>query len=71
MRPVASWTTIDTQISYRQQTKGISWQFVVDAHNVFDRGAPFLNNPAGVGYDEQNASLLGRTLSATLRIDLK
>lgn len=64
-RSVGSWTTIDLQASYAFPASGLT--VAVNAQNAFDRKPPFLNNPAGVGYDEENADLLGRFLSLQLR----
>jgi iron complex outermembrane receptor protein len=58
-RSVSSLTTVDLQL--RHEREGL--RFSLSAQNVFDRDPPFLNNPLGIGYDAENADLLGRTLS--------
>ena len=70
-RNIAAWTTVDLQLAYQTQpgTGAWSgpWRFTLNLQNLFDRDAPFLNNPVGVGYDQENASLYGRVLSVEAR----
>ena len=70
-RGVSSWTTVDMQISYETSGDTPGWldhtQFVMNAQNLFNVSAPFLNNPLGVGYDQENADLYGRFLSFEVR----
>jgi iron complex outermembrane receptor protein len=65
---IASWTTIDTQISWRAQgsgwTKGLS--ATLSVQNLFDTDPPFYDDPQGVGYDTANADPLGRFVSFQL-----
>lgn len=71
VRPIGSWTTVDLQLSYDFGKPGASLldgtAIVLSAQNVFNRNPPFVNNPQGVGYDPENADLLGRLTSLTLR----
>jgi iron complex outermembrane recepter protein len=66
-RPVSSWTTLDLNLSYTTSEdddilgKGIVFGFNV--RNLFDEDPPFVNNSAGIGYDPQNADLVGRFVS--------
>lgn len=64
-RPVGSWTTVDLNLTYRLSditTVSLSGQ------NVFDKSPPFVNNASGVGYDQSNAELLGRFLTASVEL---
>jgi iron complex outermembrane receptor protein len=70
--PVAAWTTIDAQVSYRLGALNAgpfdNTQIELDAFNVFNRDPPFLNNAAaGIGYDQENADPYGRMLSLLIR----
>jgi len=68
---VASWTTIDTQASYRVDIPNASWldetEFLLTATNILDRDPPFVNNELGVGYDLLNGNLRGRAIGFTVR----
>jgi outer membrane receptor protein involved in Fe transport len=69
-RGVSSWTTLDLQLRYEfpgdsSPVRGTS--LILEAQNVFDRYPPFLNNPLGIGYDQENGDLSGRVLSLTVR----
>lgn len=70
-RRIASWTTVDLQVSYDFGTRGPAFldgaAIALTARNVLNANPPFVNNPAGVGYDPENADLLGRVLSIGLR----
>ena len=70
-RGVAPWTTIDMQLSYETGGEELGWlshtQFVLNVQNLFDVDPPFLNSPQGVGYDRENADLLGRMVSFEVR----
>jgi outer membrane receptor protein involved in Fe transport len=66
-RTVHSWTTADLNLEYAPGPESPSWlqgtTFGISAQNVFDTQAPFENNGAvGIGYDQENASLVGRVL---------
>jgi len=70
-RGVSPWTTVDLQLSYETSGDMLGWlghtQFVLNAQNLFDVNPPFLNNPVGVGYDQENGDLYGRIVSFELR----
>ena len=70
-RHVSSWTTLDLNFSYeiaRHSGGPLSGMtFSLSGENVFDRKPPFLNNSVGIGYDEENAELIGRFLSLSVR----
>jgi outer membrane receptor protein involved in Fe transport len=70
-RRVASWTTVDMNLAWSTSAKGESafsgMTFALDAENVFDEPPPFLNNPVGMGYDQENGDLMGRILSVSVR----
>ncbi len=70
--PVAAWTTIDAQISYRLGALNggpfDNTQIQLNAVNLFNRDPPFLNNAAAaIGYDQENADPFGRMLSLLIR----
>jgi iron complex outermembrane recepter protein len=66
-RDVASWTTVDLQLSYETSGDVADWlghtRFSLSAQNLLNTLPPFLNNPVGVGYDQENADLTGRVVS--------
>jgi iron complex outermembrane receptor protein len=71
-RTVHSWTTVDLNLEYAPGPESPSWlqgtTFGISAQNAFDAQAPFLNNVAvGIGYDQENANLLGRVLGFRIR----
>jgi outer membrane receptor protein involved in Fe transport len=72
-RNVDSWTTVDIQLSYdphRANTQfSENMSISLNVQNLFDRDPPFVNNPAGIGYDMANADLLGRFASLRIRKD--
>lgn len=64
-RSVDAWTTLDVTASYAPpQFEGVKLALTV--RNVFDSDPPFVNNPAGVGYDPDNADLTGRFAAVSL-----
>jgi iron complex outermembrane recepter protein len=69
-RNVASWTTLDMQVSYIIDTQSTSpfagTKFSLAARNLFNRQPPFVNNASGVGFDLLNANLEGRVISLTV-----
>lgn len=73
IRRIGSWTTIDLQLSYaiagNAAGGATGTRFSLTVRNLFDEGAPFVNNPSGLGYDPENADLLGRLVSFQLRRD--
>ncbi len=70
-RRVDAWTTVDFQLSYETGSDSTPWlsntNVSLSVQNVFDEDPPFLNNPRGVGYDEENADLVGRFVSLQVR----
>ena len=67
-RAVDSWTTVDLRLQYDiSDDNAFSWLddtvFSISVQNLFDENPPFVNNPAGIAYDPNNASALGRFLS--------
>ena len=67
-RAVASWTTIDLQISYGFSVSDDRWIVALMARNIANRNPPFLINRIELlGYDEENADPLGRQLALELR----
>ena len=71
-RRVDSLTTVDLQLSY--EMAAAPWaplgpiRVALNVRNLFDTYPPFLNNPLGVGYDQENADLLGRFVSLDTRV---
>src|SRR5262249_37681570 len=70
-RGISAWTTVDLQLSYETQADTLGWlghaQLALNAQNLFNVYPPFLNNPVGVGYDQENADLFGRLVSFEVR----
>ncbi|HET9391226.1 MAG TPA: TonB-dependent receptor [Steroidobacteraceae bacterium] len=70
-RKVGSLRTLDVQLSYETGERAPGWlghtRFALDVENVLDTYPPFLNNAVGVGYDQENADLLGRFVSLEVR----
>ncbi len=70
-RNVSSYTTLDLQVRYQIDADSPTFlantEFAFTAQNLFNSSPPFLNNPLGVGYDEENADLTGRILSVSIR----
>lgn len=70
-RRVSSFTTVDVQLRYRIDGGRPGFlantEVAFTAENVFNTSPPFLNNPQGVGYDQENADLTGRILSVDVR----
>jgi len=70
-RRVRSWTTYDVNVAYEIPANDAAWlgatTFALGGDNILNRSPPFLNNRFGIGYDEENADLLGRFLSFTIR----
>jgi len=70
-RGISPWTTMDLQLSYETSGDTPGWlehtEFALSAQNVFNVYPPFLNNPLGVGYDQENADLYGRLVSFEVR----
>jgi outer membrane receptor protein involved in Fe transport len=70
-RHVSSWTTVDLHASYRLGASAPSalsdTTFSLGIDNMFDARPPFLNNPVGIGYDQENGDLTGRVVSLNIR----
>jgi outer membrane receptor protein involved in Fe transport len=69
-RPVSQWTTMDLQVFYESDPWGadaFSLRVALDVLNAFNEPPPFLNNPVGVGYDQENGDLRGRMALLTVR----
>ena len=71
---VASWSTVDTRVSYDFDASSVWWLHGVKAglavQNLFDRNPPRVAASSteypGIGYDSTNASALGRFVSVDL-----
>jgi iron complex outermembrane recepter protein len=73
---IASWTTVDLQLSFRPQWSGVvaGFQAALSVQNVFDRDPPFVlfdQYVPGLHYDPTNASVLGRFISLRLSKEFK
>jgi iron complex outermembrane receptor protein len=66
-RRVASWATLDLSASYLFGDEESGTRLSLDVENVFNELPPFLNNSIGLGYDAENADILGRIVSFRLR----
>jgi iron complex outermembrane recepter protein len=70
-RGVHSFTTLDLQLRYRIDGSRPGFlantEVALTAENLFNSSPPFLNNPQGIGYDQENADLTGRILSVDVR----
>jgi len=70
-RPIDSWTTVDAVLGYDlrlgKPDSAEKTQFSISARNLFNHQAPFLNSQYGIGYDQENASLMGRVISFDIR----
>ncbi len=68
-RRVGSWTTFDWRLGYEWDEEG--WlggsEVSISVQNLFDRDPPFLNNGLGIGYDQENADLIGRFIRLHFR----
>lgn len=70
-RHVTSWTTVDLRAAY-QLGDGAPGPFgdmrlSLGMENLLDERPPFLNNSAGIGYDPENADLMGRVISVNVQ----
>lgn len=71
VRAIDSWTTVDFSLQYRTDGRADMGAFdnvgiQLSVQNLFDEEPPFVNNPAGVAYDRENATPLGRFVSLEL-----
>jgi outer membrane receptor protein involved in Fe transport len=67
-RTIPSWTTLDLRLTFElgDSTAGGA-QLALNVENLFNRAPPFVNNPVGIGYDQENADLLGRLVSFNIK----
>lgn len=73
-RHVRSMTTLDVNVAYTFGASNDAWalsglgetRVALGATNLFDQDPPFLNNGMGVGYDEENADIIGRFIGITV-----
>jgi iron complex outermembrane recepter protein len=70
-RSIGSWTTVNAVIGYdlrlgKPDSSELT-QFSISADNLFNHMPPFVNNQYGIGYDQENASLMGRVISFSVR----
>ncbi len=63
-RGIGSWTTVDLALAYTFPMAERNGPTIrLTAQNLFDEPAPFVNNvAASVGYDPENADLIGRVV---------
>lgn len=71
-RPVDSWTTYDLVLGYKPKPFKHWWggetTVSLRGYNLFNKQPPFLNNSlTTVGYDPENADLLGRRVSLAIQ----
>jgi outer membrane receptor for ferrienterochelin and colicin len=69
-RSVSSWLTVDATVGYDLHLRKAESQttyLAISARNLFNHQPPFLNSQYGIGYDQENASLIGRVISFSLR----
>ncbi len=68
-RRVGSWATFDWRLGYEWDEEG--WlrgsAVSISVQNLFDWDPPFLNNAVGIGYDQENADLIGRFIRLHFR----
>jgi len=70
-RPVSAWLTWDLTVGYRfrpsDEAKSGHTMVALHGLNIFNEQPPFLDNAVGVvGYDPENADLLGRRVSLSI-----
>lgn len=63
-RRVRAMTTADLNMAYTTGVGGWldNMRFSLHIENIWDESPPFLNNPIGIGYDQENADILGRMI---------
>jgi iron complex outermembrane receptor protein len=69
-RRVDSWTTYDVQLAWQARERDgplDGLRVSLSVQNLLDDDPPFLNNANGIGYDEENADLLGRIVRFHVR----
>jgi outer membrane receptor protein involved in Fe transport len=65
-RRVSSSMTYDANFSYVTAGGG---RFTLSVTNLTDKNPPFVNNPLGIGYDQENGDLQGRVIHATAGVN--
>jgi iron complex outermembrane receptor protein len=66
-RTVASWTTADLRVAYHfGDVPDRGTQIALNVENLFNAMPPYLANPVGVAYDQENGDLLGRMVSLSI-----
>lgn len=70
-RSIASWTTVDSALGYDFHLGPASstelTRISISAHNLLNHYPPFVNNQYGIGYDQENSSLMGRNIRVDIR----
>jgi outer membrane receptor protein involved in Fe transport len=68
-RQVSSWTTIDATVGYTLKDRNSDGEtkFSVRGLNIFNVNPPLLLDTIGLGYDHENADLLGRRASVSIQ----
>jgi iron complex outermembrane receptor protein len=67
-RHVSSWVTADLNLVYRfPRHSHAQTSVALSSQNVFNTRPPFLNNPVGIGYDQENGDLTGRAAVISIR----
>jgi outer membrane receptor protein involved in Fe transport len=67
-RTVSPWKTLDLNFSYRAASGSLQGSTLsLHVQNAFNKMAPFVNNPVGIGYDQENGDLTGRTVSISVQ----
>jgi iron complex outermembrane receptor protein len=65
-RRVRAMTTADLNLAYTTGATAGAWlentRLSLHVENIWDESPPFLNNPIGIGYDQENADILGRVI---------
>ncbi len=67
-RHVSSWTTVDLNLVYRlPQHSHAQTSVALSTQNLLNTSPPFLNNPVGIGYDQENGDLTRRGAAISIR----
>ena len=68
---IGAWSTVDAAVGYQLRLPHLSatasTEVSISAQNLFNHYPPFVNNAYGIGYDQENANLLGRVVSVRVR----
>jgi len=70
---VGSWTTVDASLGYTISSHAFApvqdFQIRLSGQNIFNASPPFVVNTAqALGYDQENANVLGRLATIQLRV---